>query len=78
MDIFFWIILGAVAGFFTSSVFLPKPGVNLFTEILGGVVGAILGRVIAVPLAGGFNVLSLVLIVVFIGVGIGVSRLLRI
>jgi len=66
MSIFWWIILGLIAGFIGSKI-VNKTGSGMYMDIALGVVGAIVGGFLAGLIFGtgitGFNVWSLIVAV---------------
>ncbi len=77
MDIFFWLIFGTIAGFFSTLLLPKKLGTKIIGDILGGAVGAVVGRIIATPFGSGFGPTTLIFSLFGIIVGIGVARSLR-
>jgi uncharacterized membrane protein YeaQ/YmgE (transglycosylase-associated protein family) len=67
MSVFWWIILGLIAGFIGSKI-VNKTGSGLFMDIALGVVGAIVGGFLSAQLFGagitGFNFWSLIVAVI--------------
>ena len=67
MSIFWWIILGLIAGFIGSKI-VNKTGSGMYMDIALGVVGAIVGGFLAGQIFGtgitGFNFWSLIVAVI--------------
>ena len=77
MDIFFWLILGAIAGFFAYFLLPKRLGTKMIGDILGGATGAIIGRIIAVPFGGATSFTTVLFSLLGILIGIGIARSLR-
>lgn len=81
MNIFLWIVLGAVAGWLASMVMKTNREQGLVMDIVVGIVGAVLGGWIfglfGAPGVSGFNLPSL--LVAFVGaiVLLGILRAVR-
>lgn len=79
MEILFWIVLGAIAGFFADAVMGSGHGMvgDIILGILGALVGGFLFGLLGAPGVTGFNIWSL--FVAFIGacVLIWLGRLIR-
>ena len=81
MNIILWVIFGAVAGWIASIIMKTDSNQNTVTDILLGIVGAIVGG-FAMNLIGqsgvtGFNVYSMVVAVIGAIIVIYVGRMLR-
>jgi uncharacterized membrane protein YeaQ/YmgE (transglycosylase-associated protein family) len=67
MSVFWWIILGLIAGFIGSKI-VNKTGSGMIMDIALGVVGAIVGGILASLIVGtgitGFNIWSLIVAVI--------------
>ncbi len=67
MSVFWWIILGLIAGFIGSKI-VNKTGSGMYMDIALGVVGAIVGGFLASLIVGtgitGFNIWSLIVAVI--------------
>ncbi len=77
MDIFFWLIFGGIAGFFSSLLLPKKLGGKIIGDILGGAVGATIGRILAVPFGSNLSPTTFLLSFLGIIIGIGIARALR-
>jgi uncharacterized membrane protein YeaQ/YmgE (transglycosylase-associated protein family) len=81
MNIILWVIFGAVAGWIASIIMKTDSNQNTVTDILLGIVGAIVGG-FAMNLIGqsgvtGFNVYSMVVAVIGAIIVIYIGRMLR-
>ena len=77
MDIFFWLIFGGIAGFFSFLLLPKKLGTKVIGDILGGAVGGVVGRILVTPFSRGFTPTTLIFCLLGIIVGIGIARSLR-
>ncbi len=77
MDIFFWLIFGAIAGFFAYFLLSKRLGTKMIGDVLGGATGAIIGRIVAVPFGGATSLTTVLFSLMGIMIGIGIARALR-